>query len=164
MAETFLYQGKHLLVDAACQNHDALVNLRLGQDCLEALVESIGMTMVLPPVGVKFPNANGELHRVLKDLEAEGLGQSQTAKSLRQQLHDRAALNYGYSTFVMIAESHVSLHTFPEGQFLTFDCYSCRDFDHRPALEVLDRFFSFKPEPKIQVVDRPFEAALSPQL
>ena len=92
MAETFLYQGKHLLVDAACKNHDALVNLRLGQDCLEAVVESIGMTMVLPPVGVKFPNANGELHRVLKDLEAEGLGQSQTAKSLRQQLHDRARL------------------------------------------------------------------------
>ena len=60
MAETFLYQGKHLLVDAACKNHDALVNLRLGQDCLEAVVESIGVTQW---VGT---NANGELHRVLK--------------------------------------------------------------------------------------------------
>lgn len=32
----------------------------------------------------------------------------------------------GLSGFVMIAESHISFHTFPERRFVTMDLYTCR--------------------------------------
>jgi len=33
----------------------------------------------------------------------------------------------GISGFVMIAESHISIHTFPEKEFVTIDVYTCRN-------------------------------------
>ncbi len=33
----------------------------------------------------------------------------------------------GWSGFVVIAESHISIHTFPERGFLTADVYSCKN-------------------------------------
>jgi len=41
----------------------------------------------------------------------------------------------GISGFVMIAESHVSIHTFPDKGFLTADIYSCKAFDTQKALD-----------------------------
>lgn len=32
----------------------------------------------------------------------------------------------GYSGFVMIAESHISIHTFPDKGFVTIDVYTCQ--------------------------------------
>jgi S-adenosylmethionine decarboxylase len=37
--------------------------------------------------------------------------------------------NWGVSGFVLIAESHVSVHTFPEKQYLSLDILSSKDFD-----------------------------------
>jgi S-adenosylmethionine decarboxylase len=33
----------------------------------------------------------------------------------------------GYSGFVMIAESHISCHTFPWRKFVSIDVYTCRN-------------------------------------
>jgi S-adenosylmethionine decarboxylase len=33
----------------------------------------------------------------------------------------------GYSGFVMIAESHISIHTFPQKKFVSIDAYTCSD-------------------------------------
>ena len=33
----------------------------------------------------------------------------------------------GWSGFVMIEESHVSIHTFPERRFVSIDVYSCQN-------------------------------------
>ena len=33
----------------------------------------------------------------------------------------------GWSGFVVIAESHISIHTFPRRKFLTADIYSCKE-------------------------------------
>ena len=157
----FVYEGKHLLVDAECRNHEALVDLMSGQSCLEQICRAIDMTMILPPVGVKFPHAISEMHRVLASLGKEGLGDSTTGKNLREQLNAREHLHYGYSTFVMIAESHLSLHTFPEAGFLTFDCYSCTGFDHETALAVLDQNFGLTDTQRVQVIDRPIYPSAS---
>ncbi|MFH1285673.1 MAG: adenosylmethionine decarboxylase [Candidatus Micrarchaeota archaeon] len=43
----------------------------------------------------------------------------------------------GFSGVVIIAESHISLHSFPEKGFVTFDIYSCKDFDTERASEYL---------------------------
>lgn len=42
----------------------------------------------------------------------------------------------GVSGIVLIAESHIALHTFPEKQFFTLDIFSCKDFNIRMAVDI----------------------------
>lgn len=37
--------------------------------------------------------------------------------------------DWGLSGFVLIAESHISIHTFPEKNYLSLDIFSCKRFD-----------------------------------
>ena len=46
----------------------------------------------------------------------------------------------GISGFIMIAESHISIHTFPDKGFLTADVYSCKPFDTEKTV----KFFKFE--------------------
>ena len=47
----------------------------------------------------------------------------------------------GVSGFVIIAESHISIHTFPRKNYINIDIFSCRPFDHERALtDVKDLF------------------------
>lgn len=47
----------------------------------------------------------------------------------------------GYSGFVIIAESHISVHTFDKRGFVSADVYSCKDFDSDMAVDLLNSFF-----------------------
>ncbi len=47
----------------------------------------------------------------------------------------------GLSGFVIIAESHISIHTYPEKRFLTFDIYSCKKFDIDKTVEFVVKAF-----------------------
>lgn len=47
------------------------------------------------------------------------------------------AEDWGVTGTVVIAESHVSLHTYPEKQFAFFDLFSCRSFDLRTVFELV---------------------------
>ena len=42
--------------------------------------------------------------------------------------------NTGISGFVLIAESHISIHTWPERAYLNLDIFSCKDFNHHQAV------------------------------
>ena len=137
----FVFDGRHLVVDAIVEEPSMLNNSILGVELLETIVERIDMTMIIPPVVVKFPQQVSELHRTLKRLEEEGLADSKTAQQIRQDLYLRKVEAYGYSSYVMIAESHISLHTFPELGFFSFDCYSCKYFDTNLVEEILNDFF-----------------------
>lgn len=52
--------------------------------------------------------------------------------------------DWGVSGVVLIAESHISIHTFPDKGFVTLDIFSCRDFDVDAAIEYFCSIF--KPE------------------
>lgn len=62
----------------------------------------------------------------------------------------------GVSGFVIIAESHISIHTFPERQYVNIDIFSCKSFDDRAALEDAKRLFDLA-EVKTWVLDRGLE-------
>ncbi len=42
----------------------------------------------------------------------------------------------GITAFQVIAESHISIHTWPEYNYFSFDVFSCKDFDDK-SLDVL---------------------------
>ena len=56
----------------------------------------------------------------------------------------------GMSGIVMIAESHISIHTFPDQDFVFMDIFSCKNFDAEKAIEyLLDAFEAKKYEKHI---------------
>ncbi|MBI2096607.1 MAG: S-adenosylmethionine decarboxylase [Candidatus Sungbacteria bacterium] len=59
----------------------------------------------------------------------------------------------GYSGFVMIQESHISIHTFPKRRFVSIDVYSCKNFDTGKTQRYLTRAFGIR-ELETNVVQR----------
>jgi S-adenosylmethionine decarboxylase len=62
----------------------------------------------------------------------------------------------GITGYVIIAESHISIHTFAKRGFVSMDLYSCKKFDHEEAIS----FIKLKLRPKkveINKIDRGLE-------
>ena len=141
---SFEYNGLHLMIDATVREPKKLVEPSVGEALIEGIVRKIDMTMILPPVTVKFPHAICEMTKLLQELRDEGLGNSKAAKGLELKLAERNNESYGYSTFAMIAESHLSIHTFPELEYFSFDCYSCKTFDIQAVVNTINQHFEIK--------------------
>ncbi len=47
----------------------------------------------------------------------------------------------GFSGFVIIYESHISFHTWPEENYIALDVYSCNDFSEKRAIKYIKRYF-----------------------
>lgn len=62
----------------------------------------------------------------------------------------------GVSGFVIIAESHISIHTFPHRDYVNVDIFSCQSFDHQRALAEAKNLFRLK-EVKTWLLDRGLE-------
>jgi len=62
----------------------------------------------------------------------------------------------GVSGFVIIAESHISIHTFPRKDYINIDIFSCRPFDHDRALKDVKDLFALT-EVKTWLLNRGLE-------
>jgi len=49
--------------------------------------------------------------------------------------------DWGISGFVFIAESHISVHTFVERNYINLDIFSCKDFDTNKAIKDFQQGF-----------------------
>ena len=66
--------------------------------------------------------------------------------------------DWGISGFVLIAESHISVHTFPERGYLNVDIFSCKPFDAGASVDYVKTLFSV-PEVQVLTLDRGLEFA-----
>ena len=66
--------------------------------------------------------------------------------------------DWGISGFVMIAESHISIHTFPDRQYVNIDIFSCKDFDDKRAIDKIVETFDLE-KIKVWIVDRGLDQA-----
>ena len=66
---------------------------------------------------------------------------------------DKWAETPGVTGFVILAESHISLHTFPDDDYVFLDIFSCRNFDYESVKGFLVRFFGSQ-SPKTHLVER----------
>lgn len=67
----------------------------------------------------------------------------------------------GCTILYLLSESHLSIHTFPERNFLSFDIYTCREYkDNTEYLEIFDRLIeclkAYKNSSTSQIIDRLF--------
>ena len=62
----------------------------------------------------------------------------------------------GVTGFVIIAESHISIHTFPNRDYVNIDIFSCQAFDHDRALAEVRSLFQLQ-DVKTWLLDRGLE-------
>ncbi len=62
----------------------------------------------------------------------------------------------GITGFVVIAESHISVHTFPHRRYVNIDIFSCKGFDSQKALDDVQDLFGLQ-RVKSWQVDRGLE-------
>lgn len=91
--------GMHLMLDAYESDPVRLDDMKLVFKFLDTAPEVVGMHKISSPIVV---NA---------DESAKGKDPG------------------GITGFVLIAESHISIHTFPKRGFFTLDVYSCNNFE-----------------------------------
>ncbi|OGC23009.1 S-adenosylmethionine decarboxylase proenzyme [candidate division WOR-1 bacterium RIFOXYB2_FULL_42_35] len=65
----------------------------------------------------------------------------------------KAAEDWGVSGVVLIAESHISVHTFPDKQHAFIDVFSCKGFDTDLAREELIKAFEATTH-EVTILDR----------
>lgn len=64
--------------------------------------------------------------------------------------------DWGISGFVIIAESHISVHTFPDKSYLSVDIFSCKQFDGQAAINYISKLFDIQ-KVEVKFVDRGLE-------
>ncbi|MCF3652946.1 MAG: S-adenosylmethionine decarboxylase [Aigarchaeota archaeon] len=101
----------HLLVDLYGCNVDSLNNKELLEKALRDLSDIMGLRIILGPILVHYAGKEG------------------------------SPSGEGYSGFVVVAESHVSIHTDIRTGYASIDVYSCKEFDVQRIEEYLSQVF-----------------------
>ena len=85
--------------------------------------------------------ANEELVRALLDRYPEEIGMTKIAPPHVYRYEGSRPEDWGISGFVLIAESHISIHTFPKRRFVWVDIFSCKGFDAQRAVADMQEHF-----------------------
>ena len=97
------------------------------------------------------------VHRFL-DEYPDAIGMTKIVPPQVYTYHGKAREDWGVSGFVIIAESHISVHTFPARRYINIDIFSCKDFDITSSLEFVKRAFGL-PEARVWTLERGIEYA-----
>jgi S-adenosylmethionine decarboxylase len=82
-----------------------------------------------------------ELVRNLLDRYPDEIGMTKISEPHVFEYHGVKEDDWGVSGFVLIAESHIAVHTFPEHGQVWVDIFSCKGFDETPAIDkIVDAF------------------------
>ncbi|PKB79735.1 MAG: hypothetical protein BZY88_11800 [SAR202 cluster bacterium Io17-Chloro-G9] len=84
------------------------------------------------------------------------LGMTRITEPSVLEYHAPKPEDSGISGFVIIAESHISVHTFPHKDYVNIDIFSCQNFDKDRALAQARDLFDLE-EVKTWVLDRGLE-------
>lgn len=106
--------GPHLTLDLYGCNKKLLSNLDFVTKILEELPDLIGMHKISEPFVLNYDGNSNSFDKG------------------------------GISAFIIIAESHISIHTFPEQEFASVDVFSCKNFDIKIAENYLIEKFDAK--------------------
>jgi S-adenosylmethionine decarboxylase len=145
------FVGRHLIVDASTFNRRNLTSTDTVFTLLEALARNLDMTLVLPPIVLRYPFANDEITAFCNDIEIELTAKAKAMAPadkpidlsltpvllMREFLRKRQMEDSGVTGFSVWAESHAAIHTWDEDNYYAFDAFSCKDFRPKDALRLL---------------------------
>ena len=82
----------------------------------------------------KLLRSEGLIYQILDRYPAE-IGMTKIAPPRVYRYMGSKPEDWGISGFVLIAESHISIHTFPERGYVNIDVFSCKGFDSEWVLK-----------------------------
>lgn len=85
--------------------------------------------------------ASETLVRELLDRYPERIGMTKISQPHVQRYVGSKPEDWGISGFVLIAESHISIHTFPARGIVWADFFSCKSFDKDLAVDAISEAF-----------------------
>ena len=106
--------GPHLMLDCYGCDEKKLKNLEFVLKFLDDLPAIIGMHKIAEPYAIDYPGKSNSFDKG------------------------------GISAVVIIAESHISIHTFPCNGYMSVDIFSCKDFDVEGAVEYIREAFNVR--------------------
>lgn len=83
------------------------------------------------------------VYRILDEFPAR-IGMTKIMPPYVFRYYGKLPEKWGLSGFVLIAESHISIHTFPEGNFLSVDIFACVQFNTEEATSFIQEAFGIK--------------------
>lgn len=100
-------------------------------------------------------------HLTLDCFGCEGLDNEEIVKEFLEELPSKINMNKvskvkivnykhedeeksGITGFVLIAESHISIHTYPKKSYMGVDVFSCKDFDENKVVNYVKEKFKCK--------------------
>ena len=84
---------------------------------------------------------NAELIRDFLERHPGEIGMTKIAPPQVYTYRGKEPEDWGVSGFVLIAESHISVHTFPERGYINVDLFSCKFFDSSRSTDIVSRTF-----------------------
>ena len=84
-----------------------------------------------------------KIRQFLYDLP-DAMGMTRITEPSVLEYHAPKTEDSGVSGFVIIAESHISVHTFPRRDHVNVDIFSCRPFDSDAALSRVKELFGLE--------------------
>jgi len=84
-----------------------------------------------------------QIYRLLDEVPAE-IGMTKIMPPYVFRYDGSKPEDWGVSGFVLIAESHISIHTYPEKRYLSCDIFSCKEFDIARAIDIVKERFGIE--------------------
>ena len=133
------YAGRHLIIDGvyntSVQKQKDMANRDFLSNYLEQVTNITGMTLVFPPIAMSFPFA-GETNRLIEKLDKEGLCEnSEIFKEFKQHIYNRNTYGGGVSAVAVWVESHCTLHSWTEKNYISVDLFSCSSYEIQPVID-----------------------------
>ncbi len=85
-------------------------------------------------------NSMDKVYEFLDKLPSE-VGMHKLTRPYVFHYKDCEKIEQGITGFVIIAESHISIHTYPNKKYFTMDVYSCKSFDVDKVIKMARDFF-----------------------
>ena len=99
---------------------------------------------------------NEDLVRNLLDRYPDEIGMTKITTPHCFEYRGEKPEDWGVSGFVIIAESHIAVHTFPEHGQVWVDIFSCKGFDETPAIDLIVDAFELQ-DTRIHKLERGLE-------
>jgi len=102
-----------------------------------------GRHLIVDAYGVesKLLKDRKRLSQMLQDLPKQ-LNMRILRKPVVSKITSDAYPDWGLSGFVILYESHVSFHTWPEENYIALDVYSCKEFSGAEATHYIKEFLA----------------------
>lgn len=131
------YAGRHVIIDGVFKPEftQKMSDRTYLSQYLEDVTGITGMTLVFPPIAMSFPFA-GETNRLIEKLDKEGkCNDSPIFQEFKRHIHTRNTTGGGVSALAVWVESHCTLHSWTEKNYISVDLFSCSAYDAVPVIQ-----------------------------